>query len=227
MAEVYLAAKFDKPDFPIVDHYTFVICGDGCLMEGISSEAFSLADTLSLGKLIILYDSNRITIEYSTDIAFTENIQQRVETFGFQTLTVEDSKNIEEIGVGIEATKADKNRPSFITVKTHIGFGSPKQEPLGEENIIALKKISAGISPKKISTFPPMFTNIIASFRIKSRRLKLNEKSFLLITQKNALQKKFCGINILRRLMRKNFLTTKISGTSTIKRKLLALPPAL
>ena len=147
MAQAHLAAKFNKPDFPIVDHYTFVLCGDGCLMEGISSEALSLAGTLGLNKLIVLYDSNQISIEGSTDIAFTENVQQRVAAFGFQTLTVEDGNNLSEIGAAIEAAKSDKNRPSFITVKTHIGYGSPKQdsasshgEPLGEENVVALKK---------------------------------------------------------------------------------------
>lgn len=147
MAEAHLAAKFNKPGFPIVDHYTFALGGDGCLMEGISSEAFSLAGTLGLGKLIILYDSNRITIEGSTDIAFTENVQQRMQAFGFQTLTVEDGNNLEEIGKAISDAKADKTRPSFIEIKTHIGYASAKQdsasshgEPLGAENIVALKK---------------------------------------------------------------------------------------
>lgn len=147
MAEAHLAATFNKPDFPIVDHYTFVLCGDGCMMEGISSEALSLAGNLKLGKLIVLYDSNRISIEGSTDITFTENVEQRVAAFGFQTLTVEDGNDLLEIGAAIEAAKADKSRPSFITVKTEIGYGSPKQgsasshgEPLGEENVIALKK---------------------------------------------------------------------------------------
>ncbi len=161
MAEAHLAAKFNKPAFPIVDHYTFVICGDGCLMEGISSEALSLAGTLGLSKLIILYDSNKITIEGSTDIAFTENVQQRVAAFGFQTLTVEDGNNLEEIDAAIAAAKADKNRPSFITVKTHIGYGSPKQdsasshgEPLGEENIIALKKNLGWDKPEETFYIP-------------------------------------------------------------------------
>ena len=147
MAEAHLAATFNKPDFPIVDHNTFVICGDGCLMEGISSEALSLAGTLGLSKLIVLYDSNKITIEGSTDMAFTENVQARMEALGFQTLTVEDGNNLSEIGAAIEAAKSDKIRPSFVTIKTHIGYGSPKQdsasshgEPLGEENVVALKK---------------------------------------------------------------------------------------
>ena len=161
MAEAHLAAKFNKPEFPLVDHYTFVLCGDGCLMEGISSEALSLAGTFGLGKLIVLYDSNRITIEGSTDITFTENVQQRVAAFGFQTLTVEDGNNLAEIGAAIEEAKADKTRPSFITVKTHIGYGSPKQdsasshgEPLGEENVIALKKNLGWDKPEETFLIP-------------------------------------------------------------------------
>ena len=161
MAEAHLAAKFNKPDFPIVDHYTFVICGDGCLMEGISSESLSLAGTLALNKLIILYDSNKISIEGSTDIAFTENVQQRVAAFGFQTLTIEDGNNLEELGAAIEAAKAEKNLPSFITVKTHIGYGSAKQdsasshgEPLGEENVIALKKNLGWDKPEETFYIP-------------------------------------------------------------------------
>ncbi len=147
MAESHLAAIFNKPDFPIVDHYTFVLGGDGCLMEGISSEAFSLAGTLGLSKLIVLYDSNKISIEGSTDIAFTENVQARMAAFGFQTLTVEDGNDLDEIGKAIAAAKAEKTKPSFITVKTQIGYGSPKQgqasahgEPLGVDNVIAMKK---------------------------------------------------------------------------------------
>lgn len=147
MAEAHLAAIFNKPDFNVVDHYTFVLGGDGCMMEGISSEAFSLAGTLGLSKLIVLYDSNRISIEGSTDIAFTENVQARMAAFDFQTLTVEDGNNLDEIAKAIEAAKAEKTKPSFITVKTEIGYGSPKQgqaaahgEPLGVENVVKMKQ---------------------------------------------------------------------------------------
>ncbi len=148
MAEAHLAATFNKPDFPVVDHYTYVLGGDGCMMEGISSEAFSLAGTLALNKLIVIYDSNKISIEGSTDIAFTENVQERMAAFGFQTITVEDGNNLEEIGKAIEAAKADKTRPSFITVKTQIGYGCPAKqgkasahgEPLGVENVKAMKE---------------------------------------------------------------------------------------
>ena len=86
MAEAHLSAVFNKDGYPVVDHYTYVLGGDGCMMEGISSEAFSLAGTLGLGKLIVFYDSNQISIEGSTDIAFTENVQKRMEAFGFQLI---------------------------------------------------------------------------------------------------------------------------------------------
>lgn len=148
MAEAYLAAVFNKPDYPVVDHYTFALCGDGCLMEGISSEALSLAGTLGLSKLVILYDSNSISIEGSTDLAFTENVQARMAAFGFQTITVEDGTDMAAIGKAIEEAKADKEHPSFITIKTQIGYGCPAKQgsadahgsPLGEENVVAMKK---------------------------------------------------------------------------------------
>ena len=148
MAEAHLAAKFNKENFPVVDHYTYVLGGDGCMMEGISSEAFSLAGTLGLNKLIVLYDSNKISIEGNTDIAFTEDVQKRFEAFGFQTLVVEDGNNLDEIHAAIEAAKADTTRPSMIMVKTQIGYGCPAKqgkasahgEPLGADNVAALKE---------------------------------------------------------------------------------------
>ncbi len=148
LAEAHLAAVFNKEGFPVVDHYTYVLGGDGCMMEGISSEAFSLAGTLGLSKLVVLYDSNQISIEGSTDIAFTENVQKRMEAFGFQTITVEDGNDLEAIGKAIEEAKADTKRPSFITVKTQIGYGCPAKqgkasahgEPLGADNVTAMKE---------------------------------------------------------------------------------------
>ena len=148
IAEAHLAAVFNKENYPVVDHYTYVLGGDGCMMEGISSEAFSLAGTLGLSKLIVFYDSNQISIEGSTDIAFTENVEQRMAAFGFQTLTVEDGNDLSDIRKAIEAAKADKERPSFITVKTQIGYGCPAKqgkasahgEPLGAENVTALRR---------------------------------------------------------------------------------------
>lgn len=148
MAEEHLAAKFNKEKFPVVDHYTYVLGGDGCMMEGISSEAFSLAGTLGLNKLIVLYDSNKISIEGSTDIAFTEDVKKRFEAYGFQTLVVEDGNNLEEIGAAIEAAKAETTRPTMITIKTEIGYGCPAKqgkasahgEPLGADNVTAMKE---------------------------------------------------------------------------------------
>lgn len=148
IAEAHMAAVFNKENFPVVDHYTYVLGGDGCMMEGISSEAFSLAGTLGLSKLIVFYDSNKISIEGSTDIAFTEDVKKRFEAFGFQTLVVEDGNDIEAIGKAIEEAKADKTRPTMITVKTKIGHGCPAKEgkasahgePLGADNVAALKE---------------------------------------------------------------------------------------
>ena len=147
MAQAHMAATFNTEDYNLIDHYTFVLGGDGCMEEGISSEAFSLAGTLGLSKLIVLYDSNNITIEGNTDLAFTEDVNKRMEAFGFQTLTVEDGNNLEEISKAIELAKAEKTKPSFITVKTKIAFGCPAKEgsesshgsPLGEENVKALR----------------------------------------------------------------------------------------
>ena len=147
IAEAHMAAVFNKPKYPIVDHYTFALGGDGCMMEGISSEAFSLAGTLGLSKLIVLYDSNNISIEGGTDIAFTENVQKRMEAFGFQTLEVADGNDLDAVGKAIEAAKADKEHPSFITIHTQIGYGCPNKQgtaaahgsPLGEDNIIGMK----------------------------------------------------------------------------------------
>ena len=148
MAEAHLSSVFNKEGFPVVDHYTYVLGGDGCIMEGISSECFSLAGTLGLSKLIVFYDSNNISIEGSTDIAFTEDVVTRFKAFGFQTIEVEDGNDLEAIGKAIEEAKADKTRPSLIKVNTLIGYGCPAKqgkasahgEPLGVDNVAALKE---------------------------------------------------------------------------------------
>lgn len=148
MAESYLAEKFNKDNFNIVNHYTYTIVGDGCLMEGISGEASSLAGTLGLGKLIALYDSNNISIEGSTDIAFREDVAKRYEAYGWQVIKVNDGNDIDAISKAIDEAKAETSKPSIIIVKNIIGFGCPAKEgkasahgePLGEENIKALKE---------------------------------------------------------------------------------------
>lgn len=191
MAEAHLAAKFNKDGYDVVDHYTFALGGDGCMMEGISSEAFSLAGTLGLSKLIILYDSNKISIEGSTDIAFSEDVQKRVEAFGFQTLVVEDGNNLEEIGKAIEAAKADKERPSFITVKTKIGYGCPAKEgkasahgePLGVDNVTALKENLGW--PSQEAFYVP--DEVYANYKEISKNLVTEEEKW------NALFADYCA----------------------------------
>ncbi|RXI47524.1 transketolase [Clostridium tetani] len=143
MAEAYLAEKFNKPGYELIDHYAYSLVGDGCLMEGISSEAASLAGTLGLDKLIVLYDSNNITIEGNTDIAFTEDVKGRFEAYNWQVINVEDGNDMEAIDKAIKEAKSDKKRPSIIIIKTQIGYGCPAKqgkssahgEPLGEENL--------------------------------------------------------------------------------------------
>ncbi|RGQ33108.1 transketolase, partial [Thomasclavelia ramosa] len=147
MAQAHLAAIFNRPGYPVFDSFTYVLGGDGCLMEGISSEAFSLAGTLKLEKLIVLYDSNNISIEGSTDIAFREDVQGRMKAFGFDTFTVEDGDDLDEILSAINQARVSQ-KPAFIEVKTRIGKGCPAKEgkasahgePLGEENVRELKR---------------------------------------------------------------------------------------
>lgn len=146
MAEARLAAEFNREGYPVVDNYTYTIMGDGCMMEGVSHEAASLAGTQKLGKLIALYDSNRITIEGSTDIAFTEDVAARFAAYGWQVQSVNDGEDVEAVNAALAAAKADTTRPSLIIVHTDIGHGSPNAgtakvhgEPLGEDNIKAMK----------------------------------------------------------------------------------------
>lgn len=147
IAENYLAAKFNKEGFPVVDHYTYALCGDGCMQEGIENEAASLAGSLKLGKLIVFYDDNDITIEGSTDITFTEDVGKRHEALGWQVIKVKDANDVAALNRAIKKAKAETEKPSLIIVKSEIGFGSPLQgkasshgAPLGEENVAALRK---------------------------------------------------------------------------------------
>ncbi|SKA84021.1 transketolase [Clostridium sp. USBA 49] len=147
LAESYLANKFNRKGFNIVDHYTYVLSGDGDMMEGVTSEAASLAGTLALDKLIVLYDSNNISIEGNTDIAFREDVAARYRAYNWQVLTVEDGNNVDAISKAIDEAKKEKTKPSLIIIKTQIGYGSPKQgtaavhgEPLGLENVKKTKE---------------------------------------------------------------------------------------
>ncbi|WP_224981568.1 transketolase [Geomonas agri] len=143
MAEAHLAARFNRPGFRLIDHYSYVIAGDGDLMEGVASEAASLAGHLHLGKLICLYDDNRITLAASTSLSFSEERGARFAAFGWQVLVVEDGNDLAAIAAALEEARADSLRPSLIMVRTRIGFGSPgKQDsfeahgsPLGADEV--------------------------------------------------------------------------------------------
>jgi transketolase len=155
MAEAYLARLVNRPGFPVVAHRTYGIVSDGDLMEGISSEAASLAGRLALGRLIYLYDDNHITIEGSTDLTFSENVPARFDAYGWQTLRVTDGNDLEAIDQAIRQALADDTHPSLILVRSHIGYGSPRQdsasahgEPLGAEATGATKlKLGWPLSP--------------------------------------------------------------------------------
>ncbi len=148
IAEAWLAARFNRPGHNILDHYTYAICGDGDLMEGITSEAASLAGHLQLGKLIYLYDQNHISLAGATNLTFTEDVAARFNAYGWHTQSVIDGNNTAEVARAIEAAQKETSRPSLILVHTHIGYGSPKKQdsfsshgnPLGEEELQATKK---------------------------------------------------------------------------------------
>ncbi|MFH0729633.1 MAG: transketolase [Pseudomonadota bacterium] len=148
MAERHLAARFNQPGYEIIDHFTYVMCGDGDLMEGVASEAASLAGHLGLGKLICIYDDNKISIEGSTDIAFTENVGARFEAYNWQVLKVADGNNVADIAAAIETARANTSQPTLIQVRTHIAYGSPNKQdtadahgaPLGVEEICLTKR---------------------------------------------------------------------------------------
>lgn len=169
LAERILAQKFNTPDCKVVDHYTYALCGDGCMMEGIENEAASFAGTQKLDKLIVLYDSNRITIEGSTDLAFTEDVGKRHEALGWQVLRVADGESIDQISAAITLAKAEKTKPSLIIVNTTIGYGSPLAgtskchgAPLGSDNVKELRKNLGYKTPA--FDVAPQVTDYISAF---------------------------------------------------------------
>lgn len=148
MAEAHLAAQYNKPGFDIVDHYTYALNGDGDLMEGVSQEAASLAGKLKLGKLILFYDSNNISLDGDLDKAFVDDVKKRFEAYGWQHILVKDGNDLEEIAAAVEVAQAEKAKPTIIEVKTIIGFGAEKQgtsavhgAPLGAEGIKHAKEV--------------------------------------------------------------------------------------
>ncbi len=162
MAERHLAARFNQSQHAIVDHYTYIMCGDGDLMEGISAEAASLAGHLGLGRLICIYDDNGISIEGSTAIAFTEDVKLRFESYGWQVLVVDDGNDIEAIAAAIESARAETGKPTLVKLKTEIAYGSPNKQgtadahgaPLGADEII-LTKQNLGLPTDQPFWVPP------------------------------------------------------------------------
>jgi transketolase len=148
MAQLFLAQRYNKPGFPIFDYHVYVLAGDGDMMEGVSNEAASMAGHLQLGNLTWIYDSNRITIEGSTDLAFNEDVAARFAALGWHVDDVRDVNDLESVGAAIARAKAETSRPSFIRVHSTIGFGAPKKagtreahgEPLGEEEVKGAKR---------------------------------------------------------------------------------------
>ncbi len=148
IAEAHLAARYNRPGYEIVNHYTYSIVSDGDLMEGVASEAASLAGHLKLGKLIYLYDNNRVSLAASTDISFSEDRARRFEAYGWQTITVDDGNDLKSIDRAIRKAQSEKERPSLILVRTHIGYGSPHKQdsfeshgaPLGADEVKATKQ---------------------------------------------------------------------------------------
>jgi len=179
VGEKHLAAIFNKPGFDLVDHYTFVFCGDGCLQEGVTSEASSLAGHLGLGKLIVLYDDNHVTIDGNTDLSFTEDVLKRYESYGWHVQVVADGDNdLEGLLKAVEEAKKETERPSLIKVHTTIGFGSKKSgtadvhgSPLGEEDLAAVKT-KLGFDPAKKFFIPPEVQKVYATQVAKGKELE-------------------------------------------------------
>ena len=178
MAEAHLATRFNKKDKKIIDHNTYVMCGDGDLMEGISTEAASLAGHFSLSKLICLYDSNDISIEGNTNITFTEDVSKKFEALGWLVIKVKDGNDTKEIENAIKKAKKNKTKPKLILIKTLIGFGSPKEgsadahgSPLNKEEIKKTKK-ALGLNPNKTFFVPK---EVVAEFKKEISKGKTKE----------------------------------------------------
>jgi transketolase len=178
IAEKFLAKTFNKENSDIINHYTYVMASDGDLMEGISAEACSLAGTLKLNKLIVLYDKNNISIEGDTDIAFTENVEQRYKAYGWNVINVKDGEDIDKIDEAIDEAKSEKDNPSIIIIRTHIGYGSPKQDtgavhgsPLSEEEVRETKR-NLGWPEEPHFLIPEEAKNHFAKYRDKGEKLE-------------------------------------------------------
>ncbi|MDL2275273.1 transketolase [Desulfosarcina sp. OttesenSCG-928-G10] len=212
MAECHLAACFNQPGHTIIDHHTYVMCGDGDLMEGVSAEAASLAGHLGLGKLICLYDDNGISIEGPTSITFTEDVKRRFEAYHWQVITVSDGSNPDQIEKALLEAKADTARPSLIMLKTHIAHGSPNKQdtadahgsPLGDAEI-ELTKVALGWNEKTPFTIPEAALSV---FRQSVKNGKKAEADWKLAYQQYAKafpDKANAWVNAITRFMPKDW----------------------
>ena len=216
MGEKLLAARYNKKGFKVVDHYTYGITSDGDQMEGVASEAASLAGTWGLGKLIFLYDDNHITIEGNTSITFKENVGERFKAYGWQVLNVASSEDVDALAKAVQEAKKDTKHPSLIIVRTHIGYGSPREdmasahgEPLGAENV-ALTKEKAGWDPKKKFVVPPAVKKHFAS---KLAHCRQQEKNWNVLLQKYNKNYPELGAELKERLTGKVKLDDKMLAT--------------
>ncbi|MHB8173797.1 MAG: transketolase family protein, partial [Nitrospirota bacterium] len=161
IAERYLAARFNRPGHEIIDHCTFAICSDGDMMEGVASEAASLAGHLKLGKLIYIYDDNHITLSADTKLSFTENVGRRFDAYGWHTQSVDDGNDLDAISKALAAAREETTKPSLISIRTHLGYGSPNKQdsyeahgsPLGAEEV-RLTKDNLGWPPDEVFYVP-------------------------------------------------------------------------
>jgi transketolase len=185
MSERHLAATFNEPGYDIFDHHTYVICGDGCMQEGVASEASSLAGHLGLGRLIVMYDDNNITIDGDTGLSFTEDVLKRYEAYGWHTQTVSDvTGSLDDLRIALATARGVTDKPSMIKVKTAIGYGSPSKEgsakahgaPLGKEDLAGAKKFY-GLPEDKSFYVPPEVQAFYdtASTKADSKRLAWEE----------------------------------------------------
>jgi len=179
IAERHMADRFNKGGQSVIDHYTYAICGDGDLMEGVALEAVSLAGHLGLGRLILIYDDNEITIEGKTGITFTENTRAKFDAMNWHVVEVADGNDLKAVEKAIQAARDDVSRPSLIKIRTHIAYGSPNKQdtpdahgsPLGEDEIKLVKKNSTACPKIKIFTYLTVF------WKIRERHLHMGSST--------------------------------------------------
>jgi transketolase len=186
LAEAHMAAVYNRPGFEIFNHYTYVIAGDGDLMEGVSAEASSLAGHLGLGKLIVLYDDNNVTIDGQTHITFTEDVLKRYEAYGWHTLRVDDGNDITAIEAALHAAKANTGQPSIIAVKTIIGYGAPKKEGTSKAHGEVLGPDEAKTTKERLGIDWPAFTvpsDVQEHYRAAAERGAQAEQAWLALLE--------------------------------------------